>query len=412
MRDSNRLTAVKVARLKEPGRYGDGSGLWLHIGPNGGKSWVLRYMRHGRAREMGLGPLDLVSLGHARERAREARRALLDGVDPIDARQEKAAQRRLEAARGITFAACAEKYIAAHSAGWRNAKHGEQWRNTIATYAEPVIGKLPVAAIDTALVLKVLEPIWTEKPETAARVRGRIESILDWAAAREYRRGENPARWRGHLDKLLPSRRKVRRVKNHPAMPYAELPAFVAELRDRESISARALEFTILCAGRTGETIGARWPEIDIGQKVWAVPGERMKSDREHRVPLSNRAVELLGALPREEGSDFVFVGGKRGKPLSNMAMLELVRGMKPNSGYVPHGFRSTFRDWAAECTAYPNEVVEMALAHVVSDKVEAAYRRGDLFEKRARLMRDWAGYCASKPRATADVVPLRSVSA
>ena len=263
--------------------------------------------------------------------------------------------------------------------------------------------------MDTGLVIKALEPIWATKPETAGRVRGRIESVLDWAKARGYREGENPARWRGHVDKLLPNRRKVRAVRNHPALPYSDLPAFMGELRSRTSISARALEFAILTAARTGEVIGATWSELDLKAAVWTIPAARMKAGKEHRIPLSERAVELLNSLPRE--GEFVFIGGRAGKPFSNMAMLELLRGMKPGAGYVPHGFRSTFRDWAAERTAYPSEVVEMALAHVIESKVEAAYRRGDLFEKRRRLIDDWGSYCgAFLPTATGagDVVPIR----
>lgn len=404
---SRRLTALKVTREQQPGRYGDGAGLWLHIGKTGGKSWVLRYQRDGRAREMGLGPVDLVSLAEARELAREARRALrVQDIDPIDARRERVVQRRLEATRAMTFAACAEKYIEAHRAGWKNLKHAEQWPATLSTYAEPVIGKLPVAAIDTALVLKVLEPIWHEKPETAKRVRGRIEQVLDWATAREYRRGDNPARWRGHMDKLLPARSKVRAIKHHSALPYSELPAFMSDLRQREGISARALELLILTALRTGEVISAIWDEIDLTEKVWTVPPARMKAGREHRVPLSDRAVEILKSLPREDENPHVFIGGRKGKPLSNMAMLELMKHIR--LGFVPHGFRSTFRDWAAERTSYPNHVAEMALAHVVGDKVEAAYRRGDLFDKRRRLMADWARYCGQKAKVAGEVVPLR----
>jgi len=267
---------------------------------------------------------------------------------------------------------------------------GAMGRRTLATYVYPTYGDLPVAAIDTGLVLKALEPIWTTKPETAGRVRGRMEAVLDWAKARGYRDGENPARWRGHLDKLLPNRRKVRSVRNHPAMPYSDLPVFMAELRSRQSVSARALEFAILTAARTGEVIGAKLSEVDLDNAVWTVPADRMKAGREHRVPLPPRAVEIVRERPRD--GDYVFPGGRAGKPLSNMALLELMRGMRPE--FVPHGFRSTFRDWAAERTTHPSEVVEQALAHAIESKVEAAYRRGDLFEKRRRLMSDWASYC------------------
>jgi integrase len=409
MRGTNKLTAARVDRLKKPGRYGDGGGLWLQIAAGGTKSWLLRYQRDGKARQMGLGPCSLVSLADARERARDARRVLLDGGDPIDARNALRLAAKIEAAKGITFQQCAEKHIAAHEAAWRNEKHRAQWHSTLERYAYPKIGSLPVSAIDTTLILKVLEPIWGKRPETAGRLRGRIEAVLDWATAREYRAGDNPARWRGHLDKLLPAKRKLRGVQHHTAMPYEALPVLMGRLRRLEFVSARALEFTILTAARTGETIGARWAEIDIAAKIWTVPEDRTKSGREHRVPLSDRAVELLEALPRQDGNDHVFVGGRKGAGLSNMAMLELVK----SGGVTVHGFRSTFRDWAAETTAYPNHVVEMALAHVIGDKVEAAYRRGDLFEKRRRLMRDWATYCAKTPKAIAkandNVVAMRA---
>ena len=287
-------------------------------------------MRDGRARQMGLGALHTVSLQEARARARLARQVLLDGLDPIDVKHERRSRLRLEKARALTFKQCADDYLGAHAGAWKNAKHRAQWSATLDAYAHPLIGALPVAAIDTALILKILRPIWQEKPETASRLRGRIERILDWATVQEYRRGDNPARWRGHLDALLPAKTKVRAVKHHPALPFVELPAFMAELRKRDSISARALEFTILTATRTGEAIGARWDEIDLKAKVWTVPAERMKAGRPHRVPLSDRAVAILDELPRDD-SNFVFLGAKVGAPISNMAMLELLRGMNGN---------------------------------------------------------------------------------
>ncbi len=404
----NKLTAVAVANMTKPGLYADGNGLYLQVARGGTKSWLFRYMRGGKARQMGLGPVHIVPLARARAKAMECQRGLLEGVDPLEARQARVAQTRVEAAKGIAFRACAEKHISAHEAGWRNPKHRDQWKNSLATYVYPVIGDLPVGEIDTGLVLKILEPIWTSKTETAGRVRGRLESVLDWAAARGYRNGENPARWRGHLDKLLPARTKVAKVRHHPAMPYTELPSFMAELRDRSSVSARALEFAILTAARTGEVIGAQWSEIDLGARIWTIPAERMKAGREHRVPLSERAVEVLSQLPRE--AEWVFPGGRTGKPLSNMALLELMRGMRPGDGFVPHGFRSTFRDWASERTAFPHEVCEMALAHAIPNKVESAYRRGDLFEKRRRLMAQWAKYNANRlVPFTADVIEIRS---
>ena len=365
-------------------------------------------MRDGRARQMGLGAYGLVSLADARRRALEARRLLLDRIDPIEARRADRQDALTQIAKGMTFRQCAERYIAAHEPSWKNSKHKAQWKATLSTYAYPVFGNLSVAAIDVGLVMKVLEPIWTTKPETAGRVRGRIEVILDWARTRGHRDGENPARWKGHLENLLPARGKVRRVKHHAALPYAELPSFMTALRDREGISARALEFVILTAARTGEAINARWAEID--GDVWTIPPDRMKGGREHRVPLSKRAVEILEALPREKDSEFVFPGARAGKPLSNMALLTTLRRMG-RGDLTAHGFRSTFRDWAAETTGYPSDVVEMALAHVVSSKVEAAYRRGDLFEKRRRLMADWGVYCSS-PSPQGGVIPLRSARA
>src|SRR5262245_52959310 len=346
-----KLTALKVDKAKEPGMYGDGGGLYLRVTPDRAKNWVFRFMLNGRARWMGMGPLHTVSLLEARKRASEHRLQRHDGIDPIEARRVKRLQARLDAAKTKTFKECADGYIKAHHAGWRNAKHADQWKATLATYAEPLIGKLSVQAIDTALVLKCLEPIWAAKPETAGRVRGRIEAVLDWATAREYRQGENPARWRGHLDKLLPARSKVRKVEHHAALPYAEVPTFLVAVREQQGIAARALEFTILTAARTGETIGARWSEFDLLDKIWTVPAGRMKGQREHRIPLSARALAILQemqALRRASDADgFVFPGGRLGKPLSNMAMTELLRRMN-RVGITVHGFRSSFRDWAA----------------------------------------------------------------
>ena len=345
MRASNKLSALTVKRLTKVGRYADGGGLYLQVSKYGTKAWLFRYMLDGRARQMGLGSIDTFSLKEARERARRARQQIFDGVDPIEARRKLRESAKIADARGTTFRDAAERYISAHRAGWKNAKHTEQWTNSLRTYVYPALGDLPVAGVDTGLVLKVLEPIWTEKTETASRVRGRIESILDWAKARGYRAGENPARWRGHIDKLLPAKTKVAKVQHFKAMPYEELPAFMEKLRRSNSIPARALEFTILTGARTGEVLGATWGEIDFKAKVWTVPGTRTKSDREHRVPLSDRALEILEKMPREgDGTGFVFPGARANAPLSNMAMLELLRGMEGN-GLTVHGFRSTFRD-------------------------------------------------------------------
>jgi integrase len=412
VRATGRLTALKVEKAKDPGMYADGSGLYLRVTPQGTKNWVLRYMLNRTPHWMGLGPLALYGLQEARARALDARRKRHDGIDPIKARRAERTLQRLDAAKVITLAEVAEAYIAAHKAGWRNGKHKAQWENTLKTHAAPIMS-LPVQSIDTALVLRVLEPIWAAKPETASRVRQRIESILDFAKVRGYRDAENPARWRGHLDKLLPARGKVRAIAHHAALPYAELPAFLATLRTREAVAARALEFLILTAARTGEVIGARWSEIDLLDKTWTVPAARMKAQREHRVPPSARAISILNeaqaARSGDDNNAFVFLGPTPRAPLSNMAFLMLLRRMG-RADLTVHGFRSTFRDWAAERTNYPNHVVEMALAHAVSDKVEQAYRRGDLFEKRRRLMQQWAAFCMSAPTADAQkVVPLRA---
>jgi integrase len=396
-----RLTALAVSRAKKPGYYPDGGGLYLHInapprpGAAGAKSWVYRYMLAGKAREMGLGPLPDTSLSEARGKALEARRLRREGIDPIEHRKAARAQARLDAAKSITFKQCAEAYIASHKKGWRTEKHADLWTNTLATYAEPVFGALPVEGINTGLVMRVLEPIWAKKPETAGRVRGRIESVLDWAKVHGYRTGENPARWRGHLDKLLPAQGKVAPVEHHAALPYPEIGAFLGSLRAQEGIAAKALELLILTAGRTGEVLGARWDEIDPHMQTWTIPAGRMKSGKEHRVPLSPAAVTVVEAMKALRSGDHLFPGVKCGKPISNMAMLMLLRRMGREDLTV-HGFRSSFRDWAAEQTNFPSEVVEMALAHAVGDKIEAAYRRGDLFVKRRRLMDAWAGYCGA----------------
>jgi integrase len=406
-----KLTALKVEREKRPGMYGDGGGLYLRVTDEGAKNWVFRFMLNGRARWMGMGPLHTVNLAQARKRAGEHRLQRHDGIDPIEARRAERLQARLDAAKVVTFKECAESYIKSHRAAWRNDKHAAQWEATLATYAEPVIGKLSVQAIDTALVLKVLEPIWTTKPETAGRVRGRIEAVLDWAKVRGYRVGENPARWKGHLDHLLPARGKVRKVEHHAALPYAKLPGFVEALRKQEGIAARALEFTILTAARTGETIGARWNEIDLLDKSWTVPAERMKAHRKHRVPLSPCALAILEEIRAHRHADdgFVFPGGKAGKPLSNMAFLMLLRRMGRDD-LTAHGFRATFKTWTSERTSFQNEIVEAALAHVVGSKVEQAYRRGDMFEKRRRLMQQWATFCTTVPaqEVAGNVAPLR----
>jgi integrase len=375
----------------------DGGGLYLISRPPNAASWAFRYAKGGRNRWMGLGPFPVISLKDARERAAEARRKLAHNIDPLAERDDQRTAALVETAKARTFEDCALSYIEDHKAGWRNAKSPGQWRNTLETYAFPTLGKLPVSEIDTAHVLEVLRPIWSTKTETASRVRQRIERILDWAAVSKLRSGENPARLKGHLELMLPAKAKVARRKHHAALPYAQIATFMVELRKREGMAARALEFTILTAARTGEVIGATWGEINLAERVWIIPAQRMKAEREHRVPLSPRSVALLEAqrAANATGSEYVFPGAKWGKPMSDMAMLTLLERMGRDDLTV-HGFRSTFRDYAAEVAHVPNEVAEMALAHQVADAVEAAYRRGDLFERRRKLMDEWATYCGA----------------
>lgn len=412
-RQIGKLTALAVQRLKTKGLHSDGGGLYLRITPSGGKFWVSRFTQNGKAQEMGLGALHSVSLADARIRAGEVRKQLSEGINPIEARKAVRAESKLAAARARTFRQCAEAYIEAHKDSWRNAKHIQQWENTLDTYVYPVLGHLPVQDVDVALVTKVLEPIWKTKTETASRIRGRIESILDWASVREYRRGENPARWRGHLESLLPARSKVQRVQHQPALPYEQIGAFMEALKAQEGTASLALAFTILTAARTSEVMGATWDEIDLKNKIWTVPANRIKGGREHRVPLSSSAMKILNKLKKEydltkaqradSDKQWVFEGRRRGKPFSNMAMLMLLKRMKQPDITV-HGFRSSFRDWAAEQTHYSREVAESALAHISGDKVELAYRRGDLFEKRRELMEAWAQYCETSNSAAKKV--------
>ena len=403
----NRLSAVKVASTKKPGLYADGAGLYLQVAESGSRSWVFRFKIAGRTRDMGLGSVNTVSLAEARTLAAECRRHQLQGIDPIEARKSARAQARLDAARSLTFDDCRNKFLASHEAAWANAKHRKQWESTLKSYVTPVFGALPVQNVDVALVLKALEPIWTIKPETASCVRGRVERILDWAKVRGFRQGENPARWRGHLDILLAPRAKVRHVRHHAALPYGELPGFLAKIREREATAARALEFAILTAARTGEVLGARWDEFDLANTMWTVPAIRMKARRDHRVPLSTAAMAIVKQLKEIPQSEFLFPGERPNRPLSNMSMLMMLR-RAGHGDLTVHGFRSTFRDWAAEQTNFPREVAEAALAHVVADRTEAAYRRSDLFEKRRRVMDAWAVYCEMGPNLGGAVIPMK----
>lgn len=397
-----KLTATKIKGLTKPGKYGDGRNLWLIVGATGRKRWEFRYSIDGRSREMGLGSLDLMKLDEARDRAIELRKSVKRGVDPTADKGERKP-------RAATFEEVAEQCIGSQKAGWSNPKSEAQWRSSLKAYAFPTLGKMNVAAVTTADIFDVLEPIWSAKPETAKRVRERMEKVLDFATALKLRTGDNPARWRGALEPLFPKKVRVAKVRHHPALPYADAADFMKALRAKIGVAPRALEFAVLTAARTNEVLGARWSELDLDKAMWTIPSERMKARRDHRVPLSEAAVALLRSLPRDTEGEYVFVSPMaRGKPMSNMAMLKTLKLMKRDDLTV-HGFRSTFRDWAAETTAYPDTVVEMALAHAIGNAVEAAYRRGDLFEKRTRLMADWSSYCASDSRAGAKVVPIRA---
>jgi integrase len=410
-----KLSALQVTKLSKPGLYGDGGGLTLQITKTGAKSWLFRYMVEGKAYGMGLGATHTVSLQEARQKALEARKLLADGINPLAAKKQSQIAAALESAKTMTFDQCAEAYISAHRAGWKNEKHASQWTTTLATYASPVFGHLPVAEIDTGLVVKCLASIWETKTETATRLRGRIESVLGWATTSGYRTGENPARWKGHLDNLLATISKSSRTKHHPSLPWHQMGKFIVALKAREGMSARAVEMAILTACRSGEVRGAEWSEFDLTGKIWTIPAERMKARREHQVPLSEAALKLLKSLPQE--NELVFPGTK-GQLLSDMSLTAVIRrindGAKPiwvDSNGVPitvHGFRSTFRMWAAETTAYPREVAEHALAHQLPDAVERAYQRGTQFAKRVALMADWGKYCTTK-QSKAVVKPIQS---
>lgn len=411
------LTAVFVASVKQPGLHGDGGGLFLQVtrGKDRAvrKSWVVRFRIPGpqgqvrnrkgelvtKTIEMGLGPVAKVSLQAAREEAAKAQALAFQCINPIVERDRERRQRAEAHAKSLTFSEAAERFLAAHEASWKNDKHRDQWRNTLKAYVEPVFGAVDVAAVDVNHVLKVLEPIWQTKTETASRVRSRIERVLDWAKARGLRSADNPARWRGHLEFALPKQRDLKKVAHHAALPYAEMPAFMAALRKREGVGARALEFTILTAARTGEVVGWRWGEIDFEKRVWTVPATRMKAGRAHRVPLTDAAIAVLKPLRLDRGADdYVFPGLDLRRPMSTATMAKTLSTIRTDC--TVHGFRSVFRDWTSEATSFDGATAEAALAHVVGDKVEAAYRRGDLFGKRRELMTAWGAFCLSAPTA------------
>jgi integrase len=404
-RIKNRLTARTVETKKIPGYYSDGGNLYLRISKGLTKTWAFFYAKNSKRTELGLGSVGNMTLEQARKKASDIRIGLSNGIDPLTEKRRLEAEKNAQTAKFMTFQQCAEKYIDTHKSGWKNPKHIQQWQNTLSQYAYPFFGDLDVSAIDTGLVLRALEPIWTTKNETAGRVRGRVESVLDWANVRGHREGDNPARWKGHLDHLLAKPSKVQKTEHHPALPYGDMNIFINELHQHDCISSKCLEFTILTACRTGEAIGALWSEVDLTEKIWVIPGSRMKAEREHRIPLSTDAMTILTDMATYRSSDFVFSGSRKG--LSNMAMLTLLKRMNRHDVTV-HGFRSSFRDWAAEQTAYPNELLEMALAHTIKNQAEAAYRRGDLLEKRRRLMDDWARFCNTKKAQGDNVTPIR----
>lgn len=409
------LGPLAVRNLTGQGLHfvGEVPGLALQVLQSGAKTWILRMKIGDKRRDMGLGGYPEVSLADARTRARQARQKVREGIDPIEERRAARAALMASAAKELRFKEAAEALIATKEAEWKNSKHRDQWKATLERHAYPAIGKLSVADLELSHILNVLQPIWTEIPETASRLRGRIEAVLDWATVSGYRTGLNPARWRGHLDKKLaqPGKLKARRNErlgsdgHHAAMAIDDAAPFMARLRDAEGMGVRALEFAILTAARSGEVRGASWDEIDLEAGIWIIPGNRMKAGKEHRIPLSKATIRLLKGLPRMAGTNLVFPAPRGGK-LSDMALGAVLRRMKVAA--TAHGFRSTFRDWVGERTAYPGEMAEMALAHAIGSKVEAAYRRGDMFERRRKLMENWARFLAA-PISAGAVIPMRA---
>lgn len=399
---TNRLTAKAINHLSRPGWYADGLGLYLQISNSGSKSWVYRYTHNRKQHWHGLGSVSQTnSLKVARVNAEKCRQLRREGVDPITAKREAQRAQTLQDARALTFDTCANRYIDSHKNGWRNRKHEAQWRNTLTTYASPILGNQPVQAIDTEMVLRVIEPIWIDKTETANRVRQRIEVILDWAKALGYREGDNPAAWRGHLDKVMAHPTKIRPVRHHAALPYSQVPALFRQLHQIDSIASLALQFTILTAARSGESRNAAWTEIDLNQAVWEIPPNRMKNHKSHRVPLSPEAVAILNRCEARQ-SHFVFTGNRDGQAITEAAARKLLKSHAPT--ITLHGFRSSFRDWCSE-SSFPRELAEKALAHAAPSQTEAAYQRSDLFEHRRVLMSEWATFCRSDHRAELAIV-------
>jgi integrase len=408
-RTLNRLSTFKVEKAKQPGMYADGGGLYLRVAEGGSKQWIFRYVTNGRLRDMGIGPCHTLTLAEARERATEARKLRLDGTDPIDHKHQHRAAAVAAAAGLKTFRECAGGFIRDNEKKWSSVKHRDQWKTTLDDYVHPTLGNLPVASIDTPLVLKVIKPLWERVPETASRVRGRIEQVLGWATVHHYRSGDNPARWQGLLEHALPARNDVAPVKHLAALPYTQAPDFIARLRQNSSVGARCLEFIALTAARLGEANFATWDEneIDLEARTWTIPANRTKAGKEHKVPLSDAAIAVLKAMRAIRCSDYVFPGNRNGRPLGENTVGRVGKQVTGDAKFTTHGLRSTFRDWAAECTSFPNEVVEMALAHAIPSAVEKAYRRGDLFDKRHKLMDAWAAYCAKVGTDAGKVVAL-----
>jgi len=392
-----KLTALQVKNTTKPGMFHDGGGLYLQVSKAGGKSWVYRYFSDGKSHDHGLGSFKVLTLAEAREAAQHCRKLRAQGLDPIEAKQKRRVDARLEVAKTITFKTCTEQFLDAHEVSWKNNRHRSKWGRSLELYAYPTLGDLPVGQIDANLVFNAIDPIWRTKNETASRVRGRIETVLDWAKVRGYRAGENPARWKGNLFHLLPARDKIKKVNHLKSLPYAELPKFWEDLSKRSTPASILLRFTILTAARTGDVRFAVWSEIDFENKIWTIPSERMKGGKEHRVPLSPEAVKILKEQKKKRINDFIFPGPAKDKAFSENAMLTVLKDMGYKGTITVHGFRSSFKVWASEMTDYPNEVSEFALAHVQGNKVQEAYKRTDLLEKRIPLMEDFSAYCLSK---------------
>ncbi|MDA7568642.1 integrase arm-type DNA-binding domain-containing protein [Emcibacteraceae bacterium] len=402
----NKLTDRGIKAQDKPGRYADGNGLYLQVGKSGAKSWIFRFMLDSNSREMGLGPIRIITLSQAREEANYCKNLLRSGIDPIRARDERIAVEKESNKEMLSFQKCTEGYLKAHSASWRSARHAEIWHSSVKRFAYPIIGPIHVNKIERGHIMNILDPIWREKTETASRLRGRLESILNWATVQEYRKGDNPARWRGYLDQLLPKPSEIHTVKHFPALPYREINSFMNKLRQREAQSALCLRLIILTATRSGEARGAKWGEFDLAKAEWTIPAERMKAKKEHVIPLSAEAVSIVQSLPHMSRSDYLFPSSRSLKPLSDVVFKKLMERMNV-SNITTHGFRSTFRDWAAEQTSFPREVIENALSHQLKDKAEAAYFRSNLLDKRRELMDKWADYTKLETKSDAKVINI-----